>query len=182
MAQIVIIHDVRLEGDAPTGDGITVVRVSQRTPLDNLVRRINNVSFQYGSEIRLRIMCHGYESGGHGGYGLQLCQDDLTLSTVRQLQPWNGCLSYGITIYACAAADVAPGRTGLHGDGRMLCSEIARITGTGVRAADATQIYHHLGPFMAINFGRWEGNVLEWDARGVLVSQMHAPRQSPLHG
>jgi hypothetical protein len=182
MAQIVIIHDTRLSGDAPSGDGTSVVRVNGQTRLSTLVRRVNNISFQYGSEIRLRIMCHGYEIDGHGGYGLQLCQDELNLSTVRQLQPWNGNLSYGITIYACAAAEVAPGRTGLEGDGRMLCSEIARITGTGVRAADATQIYIHLGPIMDINFGRWEGNVLEWDARGVLVGRQHAPRQSPLHG
>lgn len=182
MPQIVIIHDTRLAGDSPSGSGITVVRVSQRTSLSRLVECVNSISFQHGSEIRLRIMCHGYEVDGHGGYGLQLCRDDLNLSTVRQLQPWNGNLSYGITIYACAAADVAPGRAGIHGDGRMLCSEIARITGTGVRAADATQIYIHLGPFMAINFGRWEGNVLEWDARGVLVGREHAPEPSPLHG
>lgn len=182
MAQIVIIHDTRLGGDSPTGDEITVVPVNGQTRLSDLVQRVNNISFQFGSEIRLRIMCHGYEVDGRGGYGLQLCQEDLKLSTVRQLQPWNGNLSYGITIYACAAADVAPGRAGIHGDGRMLCSQIASITGTGVRAADATQIYIHLGPFMAIRFGRWEGNVLEWDARGVLVGQEHAPAPSPLFG
>lgn len=100
MAQIVIIHDTRLSGDSPSGSGITVVSVNQRTRLSDLVERVNTISFQYGSEIRLRIMCHGYEVDGHGGYGLQLCQDDLRLSTVRQLQPWNGNLSYGITIYA----------------------------------------------------------------------------------
>jgi len=181
MAQIVIVHDARLAGDAPSGDGITVVTVSGLTRLSSLVQCINDVSFQHGSEIRLRIMCHGYEADGHGGYGLQLCQDDLKLTTVRQLGPWNGNLSYGITIYACAAAEVAPGRAGLHGDGCMLCSEIARITGTGVRAADATQLYR-FGSLSAINFGRWEGNVLEWDARGVRVGMEHEPEQSPLHG
>lgn len=182
MAQIVIIHDTRLAGDPPGGDNTTVVQVNGNIRLSALVRHINNVSFRFGSEIRLRIMCHGYEVNGHGGYGLELCQDDLKLSTVHQLQPWNGNLSYGITIYSCAAADVAPGRSGLHGDGRMLCSEIARITGTGVRAADATQMYRTLGSLVPIDFGRWEGNVLEWNARGTLVGQQHAPRQSPLHG
>jgi len=182
MAQIVIVHDTRLAGESPGGDGITVVRVNGHTSLSRLIQRVNDISFQYGSEIRLRIMCHGYEVDGHGGYGLQLCQEDLRLTTVRQLAPWNGNLSYGITIYSCAAAEVAPGRAGLHGDGRMLCSEIARITGTGVRAADATQIYMHLGSLMAINFGRWEGNVLEWNARGTLVGQEHEPGQSPLQG
>ncbi|MEN6604156.1 MAG: hypothetical protein ABFD86_17235 [Bryobacteraceae bacterium] len=181
MAQIVIVHDTRLDGEPPRGDSITIVSVNGHTRLSTLVQRINDISFQYGSEIRLRIMCHGYEVDGHGGYGLQLCQDDLKLTTVRQLRPWSGNLSYGITIYSCAAADVAPGRTGLDGDGRMLCSEIARITATGVRAADATQFYRY-SSLSAINFGRWEGNVIEWDARGVRVGMEHEPEQSPLHG
>ena len=186
MARIVVVHDTRLAGDSPSGE-LTIVRVDAQTSLSSLVQTISNVSFMYGSEIRLRIMCHGYEdANGRGGYGLQLCRDDLKLATVRQLQPWNGCLSYGITIYACATADVAPGHQGQHGDGRMLCSQIARVTGTGVRAADATQYYHNrtfLGLVSSpIDFGRWEGNVLEWDARGVLVGQEQTPEQSRLHG
>jgi len=182
MAQIVIVHDARLKGVAPSGPNVSVVRVDSSTPLGTMVQRVNNLSFQYGSEIRLRIMCHGYESGGRGGYGLQLCKEDLLLSTVGQLQPWTGNLSYGITIYSCAAADVAPGKAGIHGDGRTLCSKIASTTGTGVRAADATQMYHMLAWTDRIDFGRWEGNVLEFDSRGVLVAQQRTPNQSALHG
>jgi len=182
MAQLVIVHDARLNGAAPAGPNISVVKVNGSTPLGTMIQRINTLSFQFGNEIRLRIMCHGFEdANGRGGFGLQLCQENLTLNTVGQLAPWNGNLSYGITIYSCAAADVAPGKAGIHGDGRKLCSKIASTTGTGVRAADATQIYHH-GPITAIDFGRWEGNLLEWNARGTLVGTQSAPQQSRLHG
>jgi hypothetical protein len=178
--RIVVIHDTRLSGPSPRGD-LTLVRVNAQTPLSQLVQQINNISFQYGDDIRIRIMCHGYEVNGHGGFGLQLCHDDLTLATVSQLRPWSGNLDFGITIYSCAAADVAPGHQGIHGDGRLLCSQIARITGTEVRAADATQYYSafdFLGIITSpIDFGRWEGNVMEWDARGVLVDSQYQPQQ-----
>jgi hypothetical protein len=176
--RIVVIHDTRLAGPSPTGD-LSLVRVDAQTPLSQLVQQVNNLAFQYGDEIRIRVMCHGYEENGRGGFGLQLCREDLTLNTVNQLAPWNGNLSYGITIYSCAAADVAPGHAGIVGDGRLLCSRIAGVTATEVRAADATQYYAYvnlLGIITSpIDFGRWGGNVLEWDARGVLVDTEHAP-------
>jgi hypothetical protein len=177
----VLVHDRRLWGDPPTGKDITVVRVSERTPLSRLVQCINNLSFQYGSEIEVRVMCHGYEdAAGHGGFGLELCQESLTLATVAQLAPLNGNLSYYWVIYSCGAADVAPGRQGLHGDGRMLMSEIARRTGTGVFAADATQRYIALSLgswcILPIDFGGWEGNLLEFSATGRRESNPRAPR------
>ncbi|HEY4361560.1 MAG TPA: hypothetical protein VGN17_11340 [Bryobacteraceae bacterium] len=179
--RIVVIHDTRLAGPSPNGE-LTLVRVNAQTPLSQLVQQINNIAFQYGDDIRVRIMCHGYEDdSGRGGYGIQLCRENLTLNTVNQLAPWSGNLSFGITIYSCATADVAPGCEGIIGDGRLLCSRIARITGTEVRAADATQNYRYfnlLGIITSpIDFGRWEGNVLEWDARGALVETQHAPEQ-----
>jgi hypothetical protein len=61
----------------------------------------------------------------------------------------------------------------------MLCSRIAQVTGTGLRAADATQYYSNrtfLGIISSpIDFGGWEGNVLEFDARGTVVGTEHAP-------
>jgi len=106
--RIVIVHDTRLAGDSPSGD-ITLIRVNQNTPLSALVQTLKNVCIRYGGEVRLRILCHGYEDPqGHGGYGLQLCREGLLLSTVNQLQPLNGDLGYYIKIYSCAAADVAP--------------------------------------------------------------------------
>ena len=177
--RIVIVHDTRLAGDSPSGD-ITLIRVNQNTPLSALVQTLKNVCIRYGGEVRLRILCHGYEDPqGHGGYGLQLCREGLLLSTVNQLQPLNGDLGYYIKIYSCAAADVAPGHAGGIGDGRMLCSRIASITGTGLFAADATQYYSNSTLFglisRPIDFGAWEGNLLEFNAAGHFEGSTHAP-------
>jgi hypothetical protein len=173
--RIVVIHDKRLAGDPPTGGNMTTYQVSEKTPLEKLVKAINNTAGQYGDMVRLKILCHGYEDkNGHGGYGLALCKEGLNLNTVNQLAPWRNQLSASIWIYACATADVAPGCKGTIGDGRMLCSRIASTTCTGVRAADATQSYRH-SFLSAINFGNWEGNVLYFDARGMLVDSEHEP-------
>jgi hypothetical protein len=180
--RIVIIHDTRLAGDSPSGN-ITLIRVNGTTPLSEMVQRLKNVAFQFGGEVRVRILCHGYEdSAGHGGYGLQLCREGLLLSSVNQLAPLNGDLGYYIKIYSCATADVAPGHAGGIGDGRMLCSRIARITGTGVFAADATQYYSNSTLFgligRPIDFGGWEGNLLEFNAAGNFVGGIRAPSDS----
>jgi hypothetical protein len=174
--QNVIIHDTRLEGDPPTRNNI-VIQVNQHTPLSSLVQEIANASDRYGSEIRLKIMCHGFEDAhGRGGYGLQLCHENLNLASVNQLAPLNGKLSYYTYIYSCATADVAPGHEGIHGDGRMLCSRIASITGNGLFAADATQVYHHSSLVgMPIDFGAWEGNVLEFNAAGRMEPDPRPP-------
>ncbi len=172
----VVVHDRRLEGRSPE-TASTVVRVSEKTPLSRLVQCLINLSGQHGGEIEVRILCHGYTDGKNGGYGLQLCAEGLTLNTVRQLAPLNGKLSYYMIIFACGTADVAPGKLGGVGDGRLLCSEIARNTGTGLFAADATQIYTSGGYFdAAIDFGAWEGNVLEFNAAGGIERNPRKPR------
>ena len=178
-AQVVIIHDTRLAGSPPKSH-VSVIEVNAKTPLASMVQQLNNIAWQYGGEVRVRILCHGYEDQqGHGGYGLQLCAEDLTLNTVNQLQPLNGNIDYYIKIYSCGTADVAPGRTGQIGDGRELCSRIARVTGAGVFAADATQYYTNGTLFglisKPIDFGNWEGNVLEFDAGGTFAGSTHAP-------
>jgi hypothetical protein len=176
--QNVIVHDKRLAGDPPTRNNV-VIQVSQRTALSRLVQEIANVSERYGSEIRVKIMCDGFEdSNGRGGFGLELCNENLTLATVNQLAPLNGKLSYYSYIYSCAAADVAPGHEGIHGDGRMLCSRIASTTGNGLFAADATQIYIHCSLFgIPISFGGWEGNVLEFNAAGRMEPSPRPPAE-----
>jgi hypothetical protein len=174
-AHEVIVHDKRLYGGSPSSNGNrTILLTSEKTPLSRLVNAINTISLQHGNQIRVKIWCHGRYSREHGGYGLQLCRNPgLTLDTVEQLRPLRNNLSYSIWIYACGAADVAPGRRGKIGDGRFLCSRIAEITATGVRAADAEQTY---GPWAwGIDFGSWQGNVLYFDALGKLVQIEHEP-------
>ncbi len=75
--RIVVIHDTRLAGPSPSGD-LTLVRVNAQTPLSQLVQQINNIAFEYGDDIRVRIMCHGYEDkSGHVERQPELRHHDL---------------------------------------------------------------------------------------------------------
>jgi hypothetical protein len=169
----IIVHDDRLLGNLPSGN-FTPVRVNKSTPLSAMVDRVRTAAINHGGDVRLRIYCHGIEdlATGHGGLGLKLCTEDLTLGTVAALRPLNGWVSYGIDIYSCAAADVVPGYEGTSGDGRLLCGRIAAITQTVVRAATRPQIYYSFDTrrpgetVVPINFGAWEGPVLTFGPRG----------------
>ena len=181
----IIVHDERLEGDSPTG-AFTVVRVGQSTPLSRMVTRVRNSSVAHGTDVRLKIFAHGiYQDPARhetGGYGIQICAEGLNLNTVDQLRPLNGHISYGIDIYSCGAANTAPWQVGTNGDGWLLCSRIARITGATVRAALLPQWYVHFGGLaglfrMPVNFGGWEGRVLTFDARGQQVDSQMSPGQ-----
>lgn len=178
--QTVIVHDSRLEGSTPTGSDITPIRVGPTTPLGNMVTQVRNAANRYGTDVRLAILCHGFEENGELGYGLQLCRETITLGTVEQLRPLNGFISYGVDIYSCGAAHTASWHAGQHGDGWTLCSRIARITGSVLRAAELSQWYSYFGGIAGlfqqeINFGRWEGRVITFDARGQEVESAFNP-------
>ena len=180
--QQVIVHDRRLIGDSPTGSNITVVPVDASTPLDHMVTRVRRASMRHGTDIKLNIFAHGRYSGEHGGYGIQLCREGLLLTTVAKLRPLNGYISYGIDIYACGAAEATPWSVGNSGDGWLLCSRIASHTQSVVRAALLPQTYTEFGGIlglfrMAIDFGRWEGTVLTFNALGRQIGQQENPNR-----
>jgi len=71
---------------------------------------------------------------------------------------------------------------GIHGDGRLLCSEIARTTLSVVRAAMATQYYHaHEGLNglfrRPIDFGGWEGYVVTYGPSGGMIDMQLNPER-----
>lgn len=180
--QKIVVHDSRLQGDTPQDNDITPIRVGPTTPIREMIQQVRNAAIRYGNDVKLNILCHGYEERGELGYGLQLCREDLTLQTVDQLRDLAGQLSYGIDIYSCGAANTASWQVGQRGDGWMLCSRIARTTQSVLRAAVLTQMYNYSNGFMglfrqAINFGRWEGRVITFDSRGnEIASEMNPAR------
>ena len=176
----IMVHDSRLSGPTPSGDDITPIRVNELTPLSRMVGQVAGSAIRRGTDVRLAILCHGFEDHGELGYGLQLCHETVTLNTVRQLAPLDGLISYGIDIYSCGAAHTASFRAGGHGDGWTLCSRIARATASVVRAAELTQWYNFFdgigGLFrQPISFGQWEGRVITFDARGQEVASAMSP-------
>ncbi len=180
----VLVHDTRLLGSTPGSLADFTLRVNARYPISGMVESVKNGVAENVS--RLLIMCHGYESTDTGsaciplslGFGLQLCQEDLTLRNTGIMFGLRDCVQ-NIILYACGPANTAPFAVGTHGDGRQFCSELAAYTNANVYASDATQYYNNVRydpkrlvcESIPIDFGRWEGNVYRFspDGRVTLV-------------
>ena len=185
--QELIIRDVRLEGVRPRGK--EVLEVDANTPIDWPVLWTKTRSDAYGGDVYLRIAAHGYEtavmdhlplatgfrtqvesvSQSQGGSGVQFCKENIVLGTLARFTPLRGVLK-GIDLLACGAAYITPGFEGREGDGNILCSRLAQITQTFVRASTATQLYYGLP---AIDFGEWEGTVLTYGPTGAVMKVEH---------
>jgi hypothetical protein len=60
----IVIHDTRLHGPTPEGPNITPVGVNETTLLSTMVSRAANAATRLGTDVRLNILCHGYETDG----------------------------------------------------------------------------------------------------------------------
>src|SRR5262245_35704631 len=157
-----VVHDLRLDkGNTPSGN-FSVLQVNGSTPLSEFVVRTLTVANLYGEIYKLTLMAHGYQLNGSHGYGVQLCREDLKLSTVWRLAPLKGSV-YMIYLMACGAAHYTPGTDGRDGDGWTFCKRLAWTTGAWVKASTAVQDYDYFNPnpwhWMEIDYGDWEGDV-----------------------
>ncbi len=158
-----LIHDKRLLGAAPAlADNQWDVDAS--IPMAHVVGWTNVVASRNGGLKKLIVMCHGYEASGRGGFGLQLGAEGLTLATVDLFTKLKGLVK-SIIIYACAAADTAPGRRMTTGDGGLLMSRLAVRASCYVVASSTAQIYTY-GSKSPIDFGSWEGDVYLFGPNG----------------
>ena len=185
MAKRLVLLDFRLTGMVTDSIG-EVMQVSVRTPIRDALGRVATRARQLGGLDDLLICCHGFEAvvedfdGGvsfmSGGFGLQLCDEDLTLRNVGVTAVLNGAprLVERIVVFSCAAADTHRASKAVGGDGMRLMGEIALTSGARVIAARATQMYEQI-PSLAqslfnagslndwrIDFGEWEGDVFEF--------------------
>lgn len=166
-----VIHDRRLIGATPAWYSY-VHQVTATSPIRTIVETTARRARQSRRLARLHILCHGFEAnwsiGGqvctptaHGGFGLQLGMEGLSLFNYGLTRAWNGLVDE-IVLFACAPADTYRENAGTWGDGRRFCGYLAATTGARVIAARDTQYYHHNdGP---IDFGAWEGPVFEYSA------------------
>jgi hypothetical protein len=165
-----IVHDMRLDGNTPSGDFDTM-EVTAATALSEFVNRALTVANLNGGINRLKILAHGFEGAdGELGWGIQFCKENLKLNTVWQLYPLKGSVSY-IYLMSCGAAHLDPGHDNQDGDGWTLCCKLASTTGAWVKASTETQEYSkfNLSPWhwMEIDFGDWEGNVYWFSPDGI---------------
>jgi hypothetical protein len=160
-----LIHDTRLLGNAPkVAENQWPVSASDR--MSHVAGWTGEVAKGAGGLRKLIIMAHGYATGGHGGYGIQLGQEGLTLQTVDLFAALKGKIK-SIILYSCAAADTAPGKRMTGGDGNLLVSRLAARTAACVVASSAFQVYTYGGSKnQPINFGAWEGDVYLYGPNG----------------
>ncbi len=161
-----IIHDRRLAGQTPAYYNF-VFQVNDKSHIRYIMHTTARRARQAHHLERLHILCHGYEAtwdiGGqrcinamHGGFGLQLGMEGLTLFNYGEASILKGLVDE-IVLFACAPADTYSGNVGTWGDGRRFCGYLALTTGARVIAARDTQYYDDSnGP---IDFGDWEGPV-----------------------
>jgi len=144
-----------------------------------LTQAVSNISVLKG-QVYAEIWCHGAgvftknargEWYAHGGYGLELTADHVTLANVRQFHVLAGKL-WAIAVRGCAAARIDIGHAGTYGDGNMLCSRLAQVTQAYVQASTALQQYNASG------FLPWQGTVLLYGPRGNVVKVEHVPMVS----
>lgn len=177
MPKRMLLHDTRLHGDTPQ-IAQNWYRVDANVGIAHAVGWVAQYARSQGGLDELIVMCHGYESHENlgnqmttvavaGGFGLQLCRENLTLANVGILTDWRGLITK-ITVYACAAADTARGNEGTIGDGRRFMGEMAIWSGATVIGARDVQTYNYgdgvWGMFRsAIDFGEWEGPVYSFN-------------------
>jgi hypothetical protein len=174
MAVDVVVHDTRLDGVAPQMGKYTFV-VEEGGPLSTLLVGLNHAAVIEKGIGTLNILAHGFAdlATGRGGYGVQLGDRNLSLSTVSDWGKLYGKVAR-MFLYACAVADVNPAaKPGADGDGAALCSKLAFYTGAPVVAATQIQYYNFRWSIWdwttkQIDFGDWEGPVLEFKPNGAV--------------
>jgi hypothetical protein len=174
----VTVFDTRVSRKYPgatprIGTGSKLVVCDQSTDIGKMVRDVVMLAKTYGHISSLRLMSHAWTSGTRGGFGLELCGDDLTPDNVEVLAPWSK-LADRIYIYGCRIADspakgdptrriLSDGSAEPWPNGGAFLSKIARVTGTEVVASNASQTYDvsRSTPFSnwELDPGNWEGVV-----------------------
>lgn len=188
MAKRLVLLDSRLIGMVTDGIG-EVIRVGASTEIRQAFDKVALHAFARGGLDDLLICSHGFEalfedydgqlSFMSGGFGLELCAENLSLANVgvtavlRSIPP-EVPLVKRIVVFSCAAADTHRLTKNLGADGKRLMGAMALMTGARVVASTATQFFDRI-PSMAqslrsaggkddwrIDYGEWEGDVFEF--------------------
>jgi hypothetical protein len=166
------------ENRPPAGNETKMV--GESTSLAETINWLVARSRQYGGDVSLTILAHGFEPGGsQGGGGIIFCREWIRLSTIEKF----GALSNRpnlpigkvkkIEIRGCGAAYINRGYEGRDGDGNLLCYRLAQIAQTYVRASTAAQTYT-AGRGRPLQFGPWAGTVVTYSPTGAGVSDYPA--------
>jgi hypothetical protein len=185
-----IIHDSRLIGGTPNWYRF-VMSVGPRKGIRSIVETVARSARETTGLRKLHILCHGFEANwnvgrnmcvqtAHGGFGIQLGTEGLSLNNYGVAAPWKG-LVREIVLFACAPADTGAGNTGTWGDGKRFCGYLATVTGATVIAARDTQYYQPTGVNGRIDFGAWEGPVFAFSDANPEGERIRDPSRYRVH-
>jgi hypothetical protein len=179
----IVVIDTRLAQDVVNlkVSSYHLIRVEETTPMPDMMRQIKNVVDYPKKKIdMLTIAAHGYaerarDGTTHDGFGMQLCREDLDMSSVHYFRMLEGLFEsrdLGITLLGCGVAAqrrVVTGGGVKMGFGEKLCKAICAGTSTGVMASTSVQDITagtitqrrrgRIETVKAFDPGNWEGEV-----------------------
>ncbi len=165
MAATLIVHDRRLLGSTPRNCTESLL-INASWRLSTVLDWLRDASARYGYIKTLRILCHGFERHGGGGFGMEFGADNITVRNVHQWSALAGSVAE-IVLHSCSVGHInAYGSFDGPGDGAYLCKRLAASSHAWVIAGVETQYYRRSLFTDVIDFGRWEGMVLEFSPRG----------------
>lgn len=171
------IRDARLLGNPPNLTFNTFT-VDATWELASAFLWVKNFAKAHTRLDTLFILCHGlyqWEENNQlqasiavGGYGLQLCKQNLTLGTVDVVSNQIKGLVDNIVLFACGSASTQSNNPAQRD--QTFCKKLAEKTKAVVYGADRMQVYFPmLGTKSAMNFAEWEGTVYRFDPDGKTV-------------
>ena len=185
MSENMTIRDARLLGNPP-GLSFNTFTVDQNWDLGAAFLWVKNFARSNGGIDTLYVLCHGLYTWEEnvqlqasipiGGYGLQLCKQNLTLSTVDMVGTLVNGLIRNMVLFACGAASTQSNNATQRD--QTFCRMLAKKTGAVVYGADRMQVYYPMaGTKSPMNFAEWEGTVYRFDPDGgVRAVERNAPK------
>ena len=187
MLKNMTLHDTRLVGNPPKGIAQNTFQVDESKNIKNSLDWISSYAKSQAGLDNLFVLCHGgvatdgYED--RGGYGLQLCRENLTNENLFLTSCLKGQIKK-ITLFTCAIADTHPQNKNSKGDGKLFCRELAAYTDAEIIASPSVQMYNHIMTLFTsitndlgltkdpgeISFGSWEGGLYSFTPDGKVKS------------
>ena len=201
MSVSIVVRDKRLEGRTPVSTpGFMSLDVNEGTPLEYFFDRVRSIAEAQRGISTLYIMTHGAKGASAGDSdedsGIILCQEFVHLGNVDRFAAMAGIVEHIVLLIFLPAATsfdihlleaVDPKLPATFHGGDELCRQMAIHAKTRVSAARETQFYaaeEHCTTFAGyevyceagfVDFGEWEGTIIQYDAKGNLIAEWTNP-------
>lgn len=201
MSVSMVVYDESLEGRTPVSTpGFLSLDVNEGTSLDRFFDQCRSISREHSGISTLYIMTRGSRNGyaGESGddSGILIGQEFVHLGNVARFAAIAGNVEQIVLIICLPAATpfdiqlleaAGPKLSGTFDDGDELSRQMAIHAKARVTAARETRAYvaeEHCTTFAGyeiycdsgvVDFGEWEGTIIQYDASGNLIDELANP-------